>query len=255
MIVRCSGCGYAANAEKAVSRLDDIVDDATGTTEVERFATPGVTTIAALEQEFGVEAKRQIKTLVYLMDDELVLILMRGDHALVEQKLIDLTGATRIRPAAPEEIFDALGASPGSLGAVGVKELRVIADDALRGRGAMTTGANHDGEHLRGVDLERDIDVDVWGPLRGVTQGEPCVRCGTALELTNAIEVGHIFKLGDGYTKTFGITVTDRDGNETYPIMGSYGIGVERCMATIVERHHDHREPAPGPRLLRHRAA
>ena len=132
-----------------------------------------------------------------------------------------------------------LGALPGSLGAVGVSDLPVIADLALRGRRGMSTGANIDDVHLTGVDVDRDITVAQWADLREVTEGEPCPRCGTALEFVQAIEVGHIFKLGRKYTTTLGVTVSMPDGSTVIPIMGSYGIGVERAIAAIAEVHHD----------------
>jgi prolyl-tRNA synthetase len=166
---------------------------------------------------------------------------MRGDHALNEQKLADATGAVEIRPAHPEEIKEALGALPGSLGAVGVTNLPVLSDEALRGRRDMVTGANTDDFHLRGVDVARDISVGTWADLREVAAGEPCIRCGEPLELVATIEVGHIFKLGYKFTKAFGITVLDASGERVHPIMGCYGIGVERAMAAVVETHHDDR--------------
>jgi prolyl-tRNA synthetase len=122
-----------------------------------------------------------------------------------------------------------------------VSGLPVIADHALAGRRDMFTGANTDDVHLRGVDVERDIPIGTWADLREVRAGEPCPRCGEPLELVEAIEVGHIFKLGDRYSKAFGVTVLGPDGKATPLIMGSYGIGVERAMAAIVERHHDER--------------
>jgi len=245
LVAYCPNCQYAANVEKATSRLPEVADGP-GLTEPERFATPGVRTIEDLATGYDAPAGRQIKTLVYVLDGKLTLVLVRGDHALNEQKLADATAA-EIRPAHPEEIRDALGALPGSLGAVGVTSLPavgvtslpVVADEALRGRRDMVTGANVDDFHLRGVDVDRDISVGSWADLREVVSGEPCVRCGEPLELLPAIEVGHIFKLGYKFTKTFGVTVLDATGQRVHPIMGSYGIGVERAMAAIVERHHD----------------
>ncbi len=238
-IVRCDGCGYAANMERATSALPDIAN--TGELEsVEKFPTPGVRTIAALEEvDGGTAANNQIKTLVFMLDDELTLVLMRGDHTLVEQKLIDLTGAAALAPAQAESIKAALGASPGSLGAVGVSDLRIIADHALSGRAGMTTGANDDDWHYRGVDVARDIDVGEWADLRGVNAGESCAKCGHELRVERAIEIGHIFKLGRLYTEAFDITVLDQNGKTQRPIMGSYGIGVGRGMAAAVEANHD----------------
>jgi prolyl-tRNA synthetase len=240
LVAHCPACNYAANVEKATSRLAEVTDGP-GLPVPERFATPGVRTIEDLATGYDAAADRQIKTLVYVLDGKLTLALMRGDHALNEQKLADATGAAEIRPAHPEEIKEALGALPGSLGAVGVTNLPVVADEALRGRRDMVTGANTDDFHLRGVDVGRDITVGSWADLREVTAGEPCIRCGEPLELVAAIEVGHIFKLGYKFTKAFGVTVLDASGERVHPIMGCYGIGVERGMAAVVESHHDER--------------
>jgi prolyl-tRNA synthetase len=240
LVAHCPACNYAANVEKATSRLDEITDGP-GLPAPERFATPGVRTIDDLAAGYDAPAVRQIKTLVYVLDGKLTLVLMRGDHALNEQKLADATAAVEFRPAHPEEIKEALGALPGSLGAVGVTNLPVLADEALRGRRDMVTGANTDDVHLRGVDIARDITVGSWADLREVAAGEPCIVCGEPLEIEPAIEVGHIFKLGYKFTKAFDVTVLDASGERVHPIMGSYGIGVERAMAAIVESHYDER--------------
>ena len=238
LVARCPDCGYAANLEKATSALAPVADEA-GLAAPEQLATPGVRTIEDLDKLHGVSADRQIKTLVEVIDGKLTLVLLRGDHPLADQKLLDATGATTIRPAQPEEIVAALGASPGSLGAVGETGLPVIADFALRDRRSMTTGANIDDVHLTGVDVARDINVGTWADLREVAAGEPCPRCGGALELIQAVEVGHIFKLGRKYTTALGVSVLGPDGAAITPIMGSYGIGVERAVAAIAEAHHD----------------
>ena len=242
LIIHCPECGYAANIEKATSRLVKIDDSSERTSLLaapEPFATPGVRTIEDLASAYDAPADRQIKTLVYLLDGTLTLVLMRGDHALHEQKLIDATGAVSVRPAQPDEIRDALGALPGSLGAVGVRDHPVIADEALRGRRGMYTGANVDDTHLRGVDVERDITVGQWADLREVAAGEGCINCGHGLEVERGIEVGHIFKLGYKFSNAIGISVSGPDGKPVRPIMGCYGIGVERAMAAIVEVHYD----------------
>jgi prolyl-tRNA synthetase len=240
LVAHCPNCNYAANVEKATSRLDKVTDGP-GLPGPQRFDTPGVRTIEDLATGYDAPASQQIKTLVYVLDGKLTLVLMRGDHALNEQKLADATGAAAIRPAQPDEIREALGALPGSLGAVGVSGLPVIADEALRGRRDMVTGANIDDQHLRGVDVDRDIAVGTWFDLREVAAGEPCIRCGHPLELLTTIEVGHIFKLGYKFTTAFDITVLNAAGERVHPIMGSYGIGVERALASIVECHHDDR--------------
>ncbi len=247
LIIHCPDCDYAANIEKATSRLAEIDDSPERTVLLaapEPFATPGVRTITDLAGQYQAPAERQIKTLVYFLDDVLTLVLMRGDHALHEQKLVDATGAVAIRPAQPEEIREALGALPGSLGAVGALSAKVgdhpvIADEALRGRRGMYTGANIDDTHLRGVDVERDIAVGQWADLREAAAGEACVNCGRPLEVERGIEVGHIFKLGYKFSDTIGLSVSGPDGKPVKPIMGCYGIGVERAMAAIIEVHHD----------------
>src|ERR1017187_1652412 len=239
IIALCGGnCGYAANLEKATSALESVTDQS-GPAEPVRLPTPDVRTIDDLAKLHDIPADRQIKTLVQVIDGQLTLVLLRGDHPLADQKLADAVGSGDIRAAQADEIRAALGASPGSLGAVGVSDLPVIADLALKGRRNMTTGANTDDVHLTGVDVDRDIAVGQWADLREVSAGEPCPRCGTALELIQAIEVGHIFKLGRKYTSVLGVSVLGPDGAAITPIMGCYGIGVERAMAAIAEVHHD----------------
>jgi prolyl-tRNA synthetase family II len=241
VVATCPQCGYAANLEKATSAVPPVEDPpaSDAPAEPERLDTPGVRTIEDLAVEYGLPADRQIKTLVQIIDGKLTLVLLRGDHPLSDQKLIDATGAVTVRPAQPEEISAALGALPGSLGAVSVTDLPVIADLALRGRRGLATGANIDDVHLTGVDVDRDITVTMWADLREVTEGEPCPKCGTSLQFVRAIEVGHIFKLGRKYTTLLGVTVSMQDGSTVIPIMGSYGIGVERAIAAIAEVHHD----------------
>ncbi len=238
-IVTCSNCDYRANVEKAISRIDSIDDGPSG--ELEKFATPGLRTISDLADAHPDIAgpDRQIKSLVYAVDGEPVLALLRGDHDLQEQKLADAMAAAETRPLASEEIRVIFGADPGSLGAVGVKAVRVVADHGLDGRHNMVTGANEDDFHFKGVDVARDIDVTRWADLREVTTGDTCVNCGHALELWKGIEVGHIFKLGVMYAEAFGAYVQDEEGASHPIIMGSYGIGLERGVAAVVEANHD----------------
>src|SRR5216684_3798226 len=248
LIASCANCGYAANVEKATSRLPVIEDDA-GPEKPEQFPTPGVRTIEDLTTfPGGAAADRQIKSLVFMatIDGEArpVLALLRGDHQLHEVKFTDVIGATGSRPAQPEEIRELLGASAGSLGGIGAKKavpgLFIIADLGLKGRRNMTTGANKDDHHLRGVNIERDIEVDQWADLRTVTSGEACPRCDSGtLEVYKAMEVGHIFKLGTTYSESMGATVLTEEGKPVPIIMGSYGIGVERIISAAVEQHSD----------------
>ncbi|MFC8716118.1 proline--tRNA ligase [Kitasatospora sp. NPDC057198] len=240
LVVRCPGCGYAANTEKALSALPAVADPLDGAVP-EEFATPAARSIEELAQQHGVAPERQLKTLVQVVDGAPTLVLLRGDHALVEQKLLDALGASAARPATAEEITAALGASPGSLGPLGGHGLPVVADAALRGRTGLTCGANRDGFHLRGVSVERDVEVGRWADLREVVAGEPCAECGAALEVLRTIEVGHIFQLGRRYTEALDVAVSGPGGERVVPLMGSYGIGVERVLAALVEAHHDER--------------
>jgi len=238
-VVSCAACGYAANVEKAQSQLLPI-ENRPGLVAPEEFATPGVHTIAELaEFDGGAPAEHQIKTLVVALDAEIALVLLRGDHSLSEQKLQDATGATELRYASDKEIQDSLGASAGSLGPIGVTACRILADLALRGRSGMVTGANRDGFHLRGVDVERDIPSANWLDLREVQHGEACALCDAPLEVRKTIEVGHIFKLGTRYSELLGAMIQDESGKSRPIIMGSYGIGIERTMAAVVESRHD----------------
>src|SRR2546421_5041532 len=252
LIASCANCGYAANLEKATSRLSKIEDEP-GPDAPEEFPTPGVRTIEDLARTpYLVAANRQIKSLVYFAtidgQPRPVLALLRGDHQLHDVKFGDALGSTAARPARPEEIRDLLGASAGSLGGVGAKatsrksnqNLFVIADLGLKGRRNMTTGANKDDHHIRGVDIERDIEVDRWADLRTVNSGEPCPRCDTdRLEIFKAMEIGHIFKLGTKYSESMGANVLTADGKSVPIIMGSYGIGVERIITAAIEQNHD----------------
>jgi prolyl-tRNA synthetase len=251
-VATCANCGYSANLEKATSRLATINDEP-GPDAPEEFPTPGVRTIEDLTTfPGGAEASRQIKSLLFIatIDGEPLpaLVLLRGDHQLHETKLADGLRATAIRTAHPEEIRDVLGAGAGSLGGVGVSEkakaekrnMRIVADIALKNRRNMTTGANKDDHHLRGVDISRDIRVDEWLELRAVASGEGCPRCDTGvLEVYKAMEIGHIFKLGTKYSESMGATVLTQDGKEAPIIMGCYGIGVERIITAAIEQQHD----------------
>ncbi len=239
-VAHCPRCGYAANVEKATSAIAAIDDGPAR--DLERFPTPGVRTIADLVTfEGGAPAQNQIKTLVYVVDDEMALVLMRGDHVLQDQKLLDSLQTVNARPAQPDEIRALLGADAGSLGAVGVSGVMIVADEALRGRVGMTTGGNENDVHVRNVSVERDIEVTTWADLRTVVDGEPCPECSGPLKVFEAIEVGHIFKLGTFYAEPLGLSVLDHNGKNVPIVMGSYGIGVERNMAAAIEANHDDR--------------
>jgi len=233
----CSSCGYSANVERATSAIPEVANRLENET-LEKFGTPNIRTIEALS-EAGHPPEHQIKTLVYMVDGELSLILLRGDHQFQEQKFCDSTSSVEITPAEEDTIKKALGASPGSLGAVGIDGIPIFADPALKGRSGMTTGANEDDFHLLGVDIERDIKVDQWVDMRSIVDGEGCPSCSESLRVVRCIEAGHIFKLGRKYSEAMGVTVLDSEGKSQTPTMGSYGIGVGRAMAAIAETHCD----------------
>jgi prolyl-tRNA synthetase len=240
-VVFCDACGYAANIEKANSKVAATASDpANNGKALEKFATPGAVTIEALAgAPHHVAAERQLKTLIYMVQSKPTLILMRGDDQLNEAKLAGALGTPTFRPAEAAEIFDALGAHPGSLGAAGVTKFQVYADERLRGANGMTTGANEDGFHIRNVSIERDIKVHKWADLRTVSAGEPCPNCGQPLKVQRAIEVGHVFKLGTKYSEALGALFLDEAGKQQPAIMGCYGIGVTRTMQAVVEQSND----------------
>ena len=241
-VVFCDKCHYAANVEKASSgaRGDPAGPASDASATPERFATPGVVTIEGLSRPpHGVPAAQQIKTLVYIVESKPVLVLLRGDDQLNEAKLAGALGTATFKPAEPEEIFSALGAHPGSLGAVAVSQFPVYADERLREAKGMVTGANEDGFHLRHVAIGRDIQVAHWNELRLVQSGEPCAKCGEPLKVQRAIEVGHVFKLGTKYSESLKAFFLDESGKQQPAIMGCYGIGVTRTLQAVIEQSHD----------------
>ena len=252
LIAVCNSCDYAANIEKATSNIEK-VQDKNGLDKPEEFPTPNIRTIEQLANfEGGAEAIRQIKSLVFLaeLEDEKIYIiaLLRGDHQLQETKLKDSIQAKEFRPLQDDEIFELLNAHAGSLGGVNAKEkakangkdVFIIADLALTNRKNMTTGANRDDFHLRGVDVQRDIPIDQWADLREVNSKESCPLCQKGiLEVAKSLEIGHIFKLGTKYSDSMGAVYLDENGKAQTIVMGSYGIGVERIMASVIEQNHD----------------
>ena len=245
LIASCEACGYAANTEKAESRVEtaDKYKAAGESPALEEFATPGVVTIEALSRApYGVAADQQLKTLIYLGDDQPLIAIVRGDDQLNEAKLQTASGAQVLRPAQADEIQKWLGAKPGSLGGVGLSDkanLRVFIDSRLAGLSGLVTGANKDGFHFKNVSVPRDLAHAKGTDLRTINAGEGCPRCGKPLVVGKALEVGHIFKLGTRYSESMGARVLDEGGKEVPLVMGSYGIGVERILAGAVELHHD----------------
>ncbi|MBI4461894.1 MAG: proline--tRNA ligase, partial [Acidobacteria bacterium] len=170
--------------------------------------------------------------------NQMVLALVRGDHQLSEAKLGDALAGAKFRPAEAGEIRSSFGAAPGFIGPWGVKIVRILIDTGLRGRKNLVTGANRDDYHVRHVTPEEDFTGE-YADVRTVANGDPCAQCGRALAVEPAIEIGHIFKLGRRYAESMGLRVLDEQGREVIPIMGSYGIGVERILTAAVEQYHD----------------
>ena len=235
-VVSCS-CGYAANTDRARSRIEPVEDPDTDELPSE-VHTPERKTIQEVSEFLGIPESRQIKSLVYLVKGKANLILLRGDHQLNESKLGVQVGTDDFRPAHPEEIVEAFGADPGSLGPVGVGGMPIWADQALEGRRDLVCGANKDDYHLLHVSVGRDFEAP-YADLREVESGEACASCGQSLTVAKALEVGHIFKLGLRYSESMGASVLDQDGQEVPVTMGSYGIGIERIMAAAIELYHD----------------
>jgi len=238
-VVFCPSCEYAANLEKAEAvPSPPEVQDPEGDFAPEKFHTPGRKTIAEVAEFTGLPETSQIKSLIMMTDGEPVLALLRGDHALSETKFAGVVRAADIRPAHPGEIRGWFGADAGSLGPVGVSNIRIVADLSLQGRKNMIAGANEDDYHLRHVTPGEDFAPE-WHDLRAVAAGDSCQSCGKPLEMKKTVEVGHIFKLGYKYSESMGLRVLSATGEEVTPIMGSYGIGIERILSAAIELYHD----------------
>ncbi len=256
-IVSCDGCNYAANLEKATSKLEawgDLAPEGDG--KPLEVHTPGQKTIEEVAKFLGVSPKNKIKTLALIADtiDEKgkkksrpIVVLMRGDHQLNEAKL-NGTIATAARPMEEPEI-EALFHSPaGYLGPVGIewaKELKdgsgpvLLVDKALEGRANLIAGANKKDYHLKNLTPGKDFFPTAYADLRAVNAGEACPNCGKPLRIDTAVEIGHIFKLGYRYSESMGLRVLDKNGKEVMPIMGCYGIGIERILTAAIEQGND----------------
>jgi prolyl-tRNA synthetase len=257
-LIASSLSGYAANVEKATSKLPPVEDLApTGDGSPELVATPGQRTIDEVGAFLGVKPQYQMKTMAYIVEhadsDEkqvktvgktrAVVAFLRGDHQICETKLAAIAGG-ELRPMQPEEIAATFNAAAGYLGPIGLTAAPhprkpgtlVILDAALEGRTNLIAGANKEEYHLRNVTPMRDFKPTLVADVRSVNEGEPDPIGGEPLRIGNAVEIGHIFKLGYKYSKSMGASVLNRDGKETTPIMGSYGIGVERILTAAIEQ-------------------
>lgn len=231
--------GYSANVEKAGSQGPLTATPSECTGAIEEFATPDVKTIEDLAgAPYHVAAEAQIKTLVFIAEDKPVIALMRGDDEANEAKLGVAFGTAIFRPAEAEEINEALGAHPGSLGAVNVDSIPVYADNQLKEGAGMTTGANKDGFHIRNVNVARDLSQVQFLDLRTVREGELSAE-NQPLKIRRAIEVGHVFKLGTKYSEALGASFLNEDGKAQAPVMGCYGLGVTRTLQAIIEYSND----------------
>jgi prolyl-tRNA synthetase len=257
-LIASSSSGYAANVEKATSKLAPVVDLApTGDGLPELVHTPGQKTIDEVGAFLGVAPVHQIKTMAYIVEhpesDEkqiktvgktrAVVVFLRGDHQLNETKLAGIAGG-ELRPMQPEEIAATFNAPAGFLGPIDLTAAPhpkkpgtlVILDAALEGRTNLIAGANKAEYHLRNVTPMRDFKPTLVADVRSVNEGELDPVGGQPLRIAKAVEIGHIFKLGYKYSKSMGATVLNRDGKETTPIMGSYGIGIERILTAAIEQ-------------------
>jgi prolyl-tRNA synthetase len=238
VLVLCEACGYAANRQ--VARIEHPAPDAEELRPLEEVATPGTTTIASLADFLDVPATRTAKAAFFVTGDgRLVTAVVRGDLDVNETKLGNAVGAsTGLRPATVEEIR-AGAMEPGYGSPIGARDTIVVVDELVARSPNLVAGANREGYHYRNANVGRDFTPDVTDDITNAREGDPCPTCGKPVILRNGIEVGNIFKLGTKFTDAAGATYLGEDGREHPIVMGSYGIGVGRNVACIVEDHHD----------------
>ena len=259
LIVSCEKCNYAANLEKATSKLAPVEDlAAEGDGKPLEVHTPGMKTIEDVAKFLGVSPKNKMKTLALMLEDadaktgkvktQAVVLLMRGDHQMNETKLSSVLKGKATRPMLEEEIRRLFNSPAGFLGPIGVawaKDMNdvdrpvLLVDKALEGHINLIGGANKEDYHLKNISPGRDFQPTAYADLRSVTAGEACPNCGAPLRIDNAVEIGHIFKLGYKYSESMGARVLDKNGKEVTPIMGCYGIGIERILTASVEQGND----------------
>jgi len=238
-IVSCDSCQYAANVEKAELLLGKL-ETPMATMELQRVDTPGQKTIEAVTDFLKMDPQQLVKTLImHTSDDEVIAVLLRGDRELNEIKLVNLLNVDWVLMAEEDVVKQTTGAPVGFAGPVGL-EVKIIADNEIRGMGDFATGGNAADLHLTGVNLDRDFTVSQFADLRQAEAGDPCPRCdGGKFESWRGIEVGHIFKLGTKYSEAMNATVLDAQGKSQPLVMGCYGIGVGRTVAAAIEQNHD----------------
>ncbi|RPI03381.1 MAG: proline--tRNA ligase [Ignavibacteriae bacterium] len=234
----CASCGYAANLEVATSLMPKAAR-VEKNEPLKEIHTPNVKTIDQLVEFLNIDQSRFAKSLVYRHNGKPLLILMLGNDQLNESKLTAALGGGNASPMDAEELLSLTGADGGSIGPVQLTGFRIIADKRLEGLNGLISGANKNDYHIANIDLARDVNVDGYYDLRSIEAGEPCPKCSKPLKISNAIELGHIFKLGTKYSDTLNITYLDESGKSNPVIMGSYGIGMERIVACYIEQNHD----------------
>jgi prolyl-tRNA synthetase len=236
-LVLCDQCGYAANQQIAVVRKPEPVAEQMA--PLEEVATPGTSTIATLAAHVGIGAERTAKAAFFAdQDGRLITAIVRGDYDVNETKLANAAGAAELRPARPEEIV-AAGMVPGYASPIGAHDTLVVVDELVTASPNLVAGANRQDVHYRNVNVGRDFTPDVVIDIVSARAGDACPECGGHVRLENGIEVGNIFKLGTRYTAALGATYLGEDGERHPIVMGSYGIGVGRSLACVVEAHHD----------------
>ena len=232
----CKECNYAANMEKAA-----VEQPAATETEMEplqKVETPGKRKVEAVCGFLDISPQELVKTMVYLADGKPVAVLVRGDHEVQPVKLKNLIGAVEVELADDKQVFDSTGVPSGYLGPIGLN-IPVVADQEVEALKNFTIGANEKNYHVQNANLGRDFTVQQVADFRQITENDPCPDCGGEIELTKGIEVGHIFKLGDSYSKAMKATFQDSNGKDRFFIMGCYGIGVSRTVAAAIEQNHD----------------
>jgi len=235
-IIYCHNCDYAANAEKAES-IKDKVDNGQPL-PIEEVATPGYYTIEEVSTFLGVPQSQTLKAVFYVADGRLVFVVIRGDIEVNEVKLKNLLHCTELRMASEDEVIDA-GIVAGSASPIGLKNIRIVADESITSGTNFIAGANKADTHLKNVNYSRDFRADLVADIALACAGEGCPRCGSKLLATQGIEVGHVFKLGTFLSERLGASYIDASGASHPIVMGCYGIGIGRLMAAIVELNHD----------------
>jgi prolyl-tRNA synthetase len=235
-VIYCPNCGYAANAEKAQSAKTR--SDAEAPLSLEEIATPEAKTIEEVAKFVGVPTSQTLKAVFYFADGEFVFVVIRGDLEVNETKLRNALKCSELRLATEGEVNGA-GLVAGFASPIGIKGVKVIADDSLTSGSNFIVGANKPGYHFRNANYPRDFQVDLMADLALARSGDSCPKCQGKLSSARGIEVGHVFKLGTFISERFGASFLDNDGKSRPIVMGCYGIGLGRLLAAIVEQSHD----------------